>query len=494
MKKTKEQKGITLISLVITIILLLILATVAINLAVDSDGLFRKAGQAANSWNESVATEGTELENLMLMANSIGGGLQPEEPDEAALAEFYQNGGSIEVKFVDKNNQRIENPLAPVLGTGMTAVKWNGTEWAETNSADTQWYDYSQSKWANAKTADGSMWVWIPRYAYEITYTLAPYTSYTLNNSMLGMLTVGELNEELHEIDMSMPGEAGGATLTLPAYPVEEEATAKATGNQMIILYEEDEEGEKTYNMYMASGELSSEKQTVGYSNSRGIVTTEGKIVAGLEAGVETSGKYIVHPAFGTNLSLGGWSEPLAGIWVAKYEMSMETNGATTITDVLTTSSIKMVSKPNESSWRNIQIGNIYTNCYNYDRTNESHLMKNSEWGAVAYLSYSQYGTNGVEIAVDTSYITGAGGVASSSTGNETGIYDLSGGATEYVATYDKLGGDNLATYGSSFADGTSTKYATAYSNGTSKQMRKEYILKCLKNRRCNKRNGGNLL
>ena len=133
MKKTKEQKGITLISLVITIILLLILATVAINLAVDSDGLFRKAGQAANSWNESVATEGTELENLMLMANSIGGGLQPEEPDEAALAEFYQNGGSIEVKFVDKNNQIIDNPLAPVLGTGMTAVKWNGKEWAETN-------------------------------------------------------------------------------------------------------------------------------------------------------------------------------------------------------------------------------------------------------------------------------------------------------------------------------------------------------------------------
>ena len=73
MKKTKEQKGITLISLVITIILLLILATVAINLAVDSDGLFRKAGTAANSWNASVDAEGTKLENLMLMANSVGG-------------------------------------------------------------------------------------------------------------------------------------------------------------------------------------------------------------------------------------------------------------------------------------------------------------------------------------------------------------------------------------------------------------------------------------
>ena len=26
------------------------------------------------------------------------------------------------------------------------------------------------SKWANAMTKDGSMWVWIPRYAYKITY------------------------------------------------------------------------------------------------------------------------------------------------------------------------------------------------------------------------------------------------------------------------------------------------------------------------------------
>jgi len=73
MKKTKEQKGITLISLVSTIIILLILATVAITLAVDSDGLFSKAGTAANTWNTSVAEENTELENLMLMANSVGG-------------------------------------------------------------------------------------------------------------------------------------------------------------------------------------------------------------------------------------------------------------------------------------------------------------------------------------------------------------------------------------------------------------------------------------
>jgi hypothetical protein len=34
---------------------------------------------------------------------------------------------------------------------------------------DPDWYDYATKKWANAKTADGSMWVWIPRYIYRIS-------------------------------------------------------------------------------------------------------------------------------------------------------------------------------------------------------------------------------------------------------------------------------------------------------------------------------------
>ena len=29
---------------------------------------------------------------------------------------------------------------------------------------------YENKKWANAKTEDGSMWVWIPRYAYKVVY------------------------------------------------------------------------------------------------------------------------------------------------------------------------------------------------------------------------------------------------------------------------------------------------------------------------------------
>ena len=71
MSRKQNQKGITLISLVITVIILLILAAVAINLAVDSNGLFRKTGDAANKWNSSVAEEGQTLKDMLAIADEI---------------------------------------------------------------------------------------------------------------------------------------------------------------------------------------------------------------------------------------------------------------------------------------------------------------------------------------------------------------------------------------------------------------------------------------
>jgi hypothetical protein len=93
--------------------------------------------------------------------------------------------------------------------------------------------------------------------------------------------------------------------------------------------------------------------------------------------------------------------------------------------------------------------------------------MKNSEWGAVAYLAHSVYGRNGAEptsnrnsncitggggsstgpytstaTKFETSYAYNARGTNKSSgmyattTGNIYGIYDMLGGAAEYVATY----------------------------------------------------------
>lgn len=64
-KKLNTNKGITLVALVITIIVLLILAGVAINMAINSNGLFGKANEAAEKWNTSVTNEKETLQGLL---------------------------------------------------------------------------------------------------------------------------------------------------------------------------------------------------------------------------------------------------------------------------------------------------------------------------------------------------------------------------------------------------------------------------------------------
>ena len=300
----------------------------------------------------------------------------------------------IQVLSVDKAGNKIGNisikvtinvaipANAPVLSTGMTPIKWdsNGNV-VTTTSTDTSWYNYDNKQWANAETADGSMWVWIPRYEYKI--------------------------------------------------PTPHSSTA----------------------------------QTISVNFLNGTSTTA------------TSG-YIVHPAF----TFG--SAQLTGIWVAKFEAS----GTTSAVDV----------KPGVSSLRSITISDMFTVSRNMEKNSrygwgtsgsgiDTHLMKNTEWGAVAYLSSSSYGKTGeVWINPNSNYITGQAGtsvsassttstyaynnttygVNASTTGNVYGIYDMSGGAWEYVAGYVNNSNSSLTTYGSSLVS-ANAKYKDVYtSNG----------------------------
>ena len=199
---------------------------------------------------------------------------------------------------------------------------------------------------------------------------------------------------------------------------------------------------------------------------------------------LNTSTDYIIHPAFTTNADLGGgWSTELPGLWIGKYEAARSDAGITA-DDMGNSETIQI--KPGVTSWRSTTIGDMYTYAFNYARNLESHMLKNSEWGAVAYLTHSQYGRNGTEVTINnnSNCLTGnAGdsvsaslstttnayntekGVLASSTGNVYGIYDLSGGAWEYAAGYYAKS-SNL-TAGSSFADGTNDEYATAYTGTT---------------------------
>ena len=177
------------------------------------------------------------------------------------------------------------------------------------------------------------------------------------------------------------------------------------------------------------------------------------------EVGSCRVGDYMTHPAFlafNTN-----------GIWVGKFETGYD--GATNERDARqdTTESSKVIIKPNVYSWRNIQVANAFTVSYHYQRGLDSHMMKNTEWGAVAYLSHSMYGING-EIRMNGNLNFGTGyasysemwnteiGYLASTTGNITGIYDMSGGANEYVmgGSFDEV---------TSVANGIDSKYYDGY-------------------------------
>ena len=282
-----------------------------------------------------------------------------------------------EALVADGNYNASKGVNTPKLGSGMTPIKWNGSSWVNTTGSDKDWYDYTSKKWANAKTSDGSMWVWIPRYAYSIT---SGYHSSSAGN-----------------IDVEF----------------------------MKGLTNETSTGRKSFNN--ASGQ----------------------------------GNWNIHPAF-------TYGSAVSGIWVAKFEAS--------------NSGGKIKVEPGVSSWRSITVNDIYTNCLNYNKTLNSHMMKNDEWGAVAYLSKSKYGKNAeVDINSDSSYYTGGGSgnayvtnVGQSTTGTVHGVYDMSGGAWEYVAAYVNNGNSNLTNYGSSLVNGDA-KTKNVYSKGSSDSRDNNY-------------------
>ena len=156
--------------------------------------------------------------------------------------------------------------------------------------------------------------------------------------------------------------------------------------------------------------------------------------------------KTYTHPAF----TFG--NDEIKGFWIGKFELTGTISSITT--------------KPNLSSIRNQSVSSFETNImnmknsgnrYGFSTNTDTHMIKNSEWGAVAYLSHSKYGTcsggtcKEIGINNNSNLITGCGAIAespesttcnayntatgmlASTTGNIYGVYDMSGGAWEYT-------------------------------------------------------------
>ena len=475
----RNEGGITLIALVITIVVLLILAGVTIATLTGDNGILTRAQEAKEKTEEAAKREEAELADL----NSY----------------IDNNGVPIYDTETGANN--------PVLSSGMIPVKYDTEKgkWVICSSTDTDWYDYSEDKkqWANIMLSDGkyyasgadvdttnktlatlgtevaeedlgSMFVWIPRYAYKIT---SGYHSNT-NGGMDVKFLIGR--------------------------------TDKTIDNSTVVEY-----NAETTNNY-----------------------------------TQFPDGYVVHPAFengeSTGYQNGEWKSEILGIWVAKFQAGIKTTENDTSQKVTTVSNYYYpIFKGRKFAYNYVTASQCYDlslslddsgNPYGLTSSANSHLMKSSEWGAVAYLSISQYGysdgsssnekaKNNLSI-VDSSNIsaspvsnpnksswkitsitgysapagktaqnlmtystasdltdsiTGSNGTSyawnnvlsgsdtgegtkSSTTGNIYGIYDMGGCLADYTASYiNAVGNGNLTTYGKSFANGTSTYLATAY-------------------------------
>ena len=74
MRNIKEKRGITLIALAVTIVIILILAGVTIDAVFSDDGIINKAKEAANAMNNAVANDKTSLNELFNELNDVMSG------------------------------------------------------------------------------------------------------------------------------------------------------------------------------------------------------------------------------------------------------------------------------------------------------------------------------------------------------------------------------------------------------------------------------------
>ena len=196
-------------------------------------------------------------------------------------------------------------------------------------------------------------------------------------------------------------------------------------------------------------------------------------------------------------------TKSLSGFWYAKFETGHSTLASSTTannlgcTNETCSNANGIIIKPNVNSLRYNNVSNFFYASRSMEQTGNSfgfvssevdtHMSKNNEWGAVAYLTQSIYGrctssTTCTEVGINnnSSYITGYGAPAgsntsvtngayntalgkdASTTGTIYGIYDMSGGAFEYV-----MGVYNKTISSSGFSSLPDTKYYNNYTGSS---------------------------
>ena len=339
--------------------------------------------------------------------------------------------------------ETLPEPSEPELYDALIPVKYSVSgntvtyTVADTTNTNNDWYNYDEHKWANAVLVSSSnlskyqtagttinssdilqMYVWIPRYRYKL---------FSNATDAENLINSGNTDEQMIEIEWE--------------------------------------------NCKAVNGVCSN----ANYNKSNGLG----------QNGRPTKGEWYSHPAF-----TFGYHE-LNGFWVGKFEpayngtgkgqangtdYSGSLNGLFTCSNETCSSASNIRILPNLNPIRYHNISNKYYISRSIANVGgvglsttktDSHMMKNMEWGAVAYLTNSKYGryidsstctSGGCEVwpnpykdanstlktgcagtAANSYYIATCNawyttnGVHASTTDNIYGIYDMSGGCYEDV-------------------------------------------------------------
>ena len=307
----------------------------------------------------------------------------------------------------------------PELYKNMVPIKYENNRWIVADLYS-KWYDYNAKQWANAVVLNPGLTKAVGQEVTEeevsLWYVWLPRYKYTVFNG-----NNGSVSEQLINVTFESGTNSTG--------------TVKCTDN------------------FSTNG-----KSEVCTDSTNGSIKN----------GIST----YTHPAF----TFGNTA--LKGIWIGKFELSATDSSC--INDGTNTQCNKVltiVTKPNVRSWMKAETVNFFTSIKNaattYGISNaDSHMIKNMEWGAAAYLKQSKYGLGNTIMKTNSnsSCYTGGGtgdayktNVMQSTTGNVYGVYDMSGGCFEYVMGFELNSNNQFNTAKSSFTTEPNFKYYDKY-------------------------------
>ncbi|MEG0510996.1 MAG: hypothetical protein RR664_06970 [Clostridia bacterium] len=411
-----KKSGMSLIVLVITILVMIILAGVVV-VSLSKNSPIQKAKEAmfkadASSFkdelNLSVVTKLGENANFNKKdINAAGKDMLKYIP---SLTNKYMDKVEIvnaELVFVgDKESEKewahnvglgfIKAPAVPSISASLIPIKWVNGVAVDTVVEDTEWADYQNKKWCNVRTKDGSMWTWIPRYAYRIIY----YDKPVIDNKVPSSGKIVGYSDKRGLVDKNG----------------KDNSFSRANGRVEVAFL-----GANNFKYFDGN------KYT-------GDVRKKG--------GKDNPNNYAVHPAFSSVRRDGyvqkadgnfGSIEEIPGFFVSKFEMQPN---------------CKCI--PGNTAQRAISVNSAYAEGRNISKNQniegaDSSLIKTTQWGAISYLAKAigvepNKNDNNKFLAgggADNAYILNAG---QSTTGNETGVYDMSGCSWEAMSAYVNAG------------------------------------------------------